>query len=69
MNRVYSMPKAKAQQLLKLAKEQVSLGVYAVEKDKIIELRNDKCKSVTQVKSMKRQLKKAGYKVYANGVD
>ncbi len=63
------MPKEKAQQLLNLAKEQVPLGVYAIEKNKILELRNDKCGSVTQLKTMKRQLKKAGYKVYANGVD
>ncbi|MCR5704442.1 MAG: hypothetical protein K6G85_07445 [Eubacterium sp.] len=69
MNRLYQMPKEKAQQLLNLAKEQVPLGVYAIEKNKILELRNDKCGSVTQLKTMKRQLKKAGYKVYANGVD
>lgn len=63
------MTKNQAQNLLKLAKEQVPMGVYAIEKDKILELRNDKCKSVTQVKSLKRQFKKAGFKVYANGVD
>lgn len=40
-----------------------------LEKGKVLELRNDKCKSKTQVKSLKRQFKKAGFKVYANGVD
>ena len=69
MNRVYQMTKNQAQNLLKLAKEQVPMGIYALEKDKILELRNDRCKSKTQVKNLKRQFKKAGFKVYANGVD
>ena len=30
-------------------------------------MRNDRCSSVTQVKNLKRQFKKAGFKVYANG--
>ena len=63
------MTKNQAQNLLKLAKEQVPMGIYALEKDKILELRKDKCNSKTQVKSLKRQFKKAGFKVYANGVD
>ncbi len=67
--KVYQMTKNQAQNLLKLAKEQVPMGIYALEKDKIFELRNDKCNSKTQVKSLKRQFKKAGFKVYANGVD
>lgn len=67
--KVYSMTKNQAQNLLKMAKEQVPMGIYAIEKDKILELRNDKCNSVTKVKSLKRQFKKAGFKVYANGVD
>ena len=45
--------------LLRLASEQVPRGIYALEKDKVIEMRNDKCNSVTQVKSLKRQFKKA----------
>ena len=69
MNRVYQMTKNQAQNLLKIAKEQVPMGIYALEKEKTLELRNDKCKSKTQVKNLKRQFKKAGFKVYANGVD
>lgn len=63
------MTKNQAQNLLKLAKEQVPMGIYALEKDKILELRNDRCQSKTQVKGLKRQFKNAGFKVYANGVD
>ena len=62
--KVYQMSKNKAMNLLRLPR-----GIYALEKDKVIEMRNDKCNSVTQVKSLKRQFKKAGFKVYANGVD
>ena len=63
------MSKNKAMNLLRLASEQVPIGIYALEKDKVIEMRNDKCSSVTQVKKLKRQLKKSGFRVYANGVD
>ncbi len=63
------MSKNKALNLLQLAKEQVPFGIYAIEKDKTLELRNDKCKSITQLKDLKRQFKKAGYRVYANGAD
>ena len=67
--RVYQMSKNKVMNLLRIASEQVPRGIYALEKDKIIEMRNDRCSSVTQVKNLKRQFKKAGFKVYANGVD
>ena len=65
--RVYQMSKNKAMNLLRIASEQVPRDIYALEKDKIIEMRNDRCSSVTQVKNLKRQFKKAGFKVYANG--
>lgn len=65
--RVYQMSKNKAMNLLRIASEQVPRGIYALEKNKIIEMRNDRCSSVTQVKNLKRQFKKAGFKVYANG--
>lgn len=52
--KVYQMSKNKAMNLLRLASEQVPRGIYALEKDKVIEMRNDKCNSVTQVKSLKR---------------
>ena len=67
--KVYQMSKNRAMNLLRWASEQVPRGIYALEKDKVIEMRNDKCSSVTQVKNLKRQFKKAGFKVYANGVD
>lgn len=61
------MNRKEYQGLLEVASEQVPFGIYAIEKKDYAELRCDKCKSVTQLKSLIRQFKAAGYKVYANG--
>jgi len=65
--RTYQMSDAECRGLLKIASEQVPFGVYALEKKGYMELRNDHCKSITQLKSLKRQFKAQGFKVYANG--
>ena len=61
------MPNHKFQQLLKIASEQVPFGIYAVKKNDYAELRNDKAKSMTNLKNMIHDYKAAGYKVYSNG--
>ena len=48
--------------LLKIASEQVPLGIYAVEKQGYAELRCDKCESITQLKKLIRQFKTRGFK-------
>lgn len=53
--------------MLKIAREQVPFGIYAVEKNGYAELRCDKCSSVTQLKNMTRQFKAQGFKVHSNG--
>ena len=68
-NRVYSMNRNEFKGLLEIASEQVPFGIYAIEKKDYAELRADHCKSITQLKSLKRQFKAQGYKVYANGGD
>jgi hypothetical protein len=55
--------------LLKVAKEQVLFGIYALEKADYAELRCDKCDSITQLKELTRQFRKQGFKVYSNGKD
>ena len=65
--RTYQMSDEKYRGLLKIASEQVPFGIYAVEKKGYAELRADHCKSITHLKSLKRQFKAQGYKVYANG--
>ena len=67
MNHLYQMNQKEYQGLLRTASEQVPLGIYAIEKQDYAELRCDKCKSVTQLKSLTRQFKAQGFKVHSNG--
>lgn len=66
MERTYQMSQEEYEGLLKIASEQVPLGIYAVEKQGYAELRCDKCESITQLKKLTRQFKTRGFKVYAN---
>lgn len=66
MKRTYQMSQEEYDGLLEIASEQVPFGIYAVEKQGYAELRNDKCKSITQLKKLIRQFKARGFKVYAN---
>lgn len=49
-----------------MASDLVPFGIYAVEKGDMTELRNDHCKSHTQLKALTRQFKAQGFKVMAN---
>lgn len=66
---MYRMSRKEYQGLLKVASEQVSFGIYAIEKGNYAELRNDKCQSMTKLKEMTRAFKQQGFKVLANGKD
>ena len=66
MNLMYRMSREEYQGLLKVASDQVPFGVYAVEKDGYAELRNDKCRSVTELKALTRGFKSQGFRVLAN---
>lgn len=66
-SKIYKMSSKEYQGLLKVASEQVPFGIYAVEKAEYAELRADHCRSITQLKSLKRQFKVQGFKVYSNG--
>lgn len=68
MDRVYQMSEKEYEGLRKIAKEQVPLGIYAVEKGNYAELRNDRCDSISQAKKLRKTFKQQGYKVYANGI-
>ena len=65
--KIYQMTRKEANGLLSLAKEQVALGIYALEKKNIIQLRCDRL-SVTQTKQMRRTYMNMGFRVYANGL-
>lgn len=66
MNRVYRMSQEEYQGLLKMASDQVPFGVYAIEKKGYAELRNDKCKSMSQLKKLICGFKAQGFKVLSN---
>lgn len=68
-NRVYRMSRKEYQGLLKVAKEQVSFGIYAVEKQDYAELRRDVCESMSKMKELTRQFRQQGFKVLSNGKD
>lgn len=65
-NRMYQMNRKEYEGLLKVAKEQVPFGIYAVEKKGYAELQNLRCKSVTELKNLTRGFKQKGFKVLAN---
>lgn len=65
-NRIYRMSREEYEKLLQIASEQVSFGIYAVEKGNYAELRNDKCDSMTQLKGQTRQFREQGFKVLSN---
>lgn len=48
------------------AKKYVSLGIYAVEKDGVLELKMEAAQSKTQLKRMVREYKEKGFKVWWN---
>ncbi len=63
------MSRKEYQGLLKIAKEQVPFGVYAIEKAGYAELRRDVCESTTKLKEITRQFRQQGFKVRSNGKD
>ena len=66
MNRIYWMSRKEYQGLLQVASEQVPFGIYAVEKKDYAELRNDRCSSATQLKTLTRGFKARGFRVLSN---
>ncbi len=66
-NSIYDMSRQQADKVLKVASEQIPLGVYAIEKDGIVELRNDKCKNKLQLKRLIQEFNVKGFNVYSNG--
>ncbi|NBH61580.1 hypothetical protein D1155_07955 [Anaerotruncus sp. 80] len=66
-NNLYQMSQKEYQGLLQIASEQVSFGIYAIEKKGYAELCNYKCESITELKKLKRNLRSQGFKVRYNG--
>lgn len=69
MGKAYKMSQEEAKKFLEQMSSNVPFGVYAIEKGGIIEMRNDKCKSMSKLKELKRTFKQQGYKLYYNTGD
>lgn len=65
--KVWKVSQQRYESILAVGKEQVPFGIYAIEKDGKAEIRLDHCQSITQLKTLIRQFKSQGFKVYANG--
>lgn len=65
--KTWEVSRKRYESILAIGKEQAPFGVYAVEKDGKAKMRLDHCKSTTQLKTLIRQFKSQGFKVYANG--
>lgn len=60
------MTNQQADKVLKVASQYVPFGIYAVEKDGIIELRKDKCKTLKHLNQLRAGFIKKGVRVYCN---
>lgn len=63
---VYEMGKKQAEGVLEFASEQIPFGIYAVEKDGIIELKKEKCKSKAKLETLIRMFESQGFQVHYN---
>ena len=60
------MSRKECQGLLKMASDEIPFGIYAIEKGNYVELRRDKCSSISKLKELVRNFKANGFKVYMN---
>lgn len=63
---VYEMGKKEYKGVLKVARQQISCGIYAVEKDVICELRKDTFDSKEELKKAVAEYEAKGFKVHYN---
>lgn len=65
-NSVYGMNDAEYEQFMNVAKKQVSMGIYAVEKDGVYELKNERYTDIADLKRVVSDYEGCGFKVYYN---
>lgn len=65
---VYYLKESQAKGVLNSAKKYVDNGIYAVSKDKILELKKEVYSGKSQLKKAINEYKKYGFKVYYNEV-
>lgn len=65
-NHVYDMTRKQSDGVLKVASEQIPFGIYAVEKDGIIELKKEKCRTKAKLQTLIRMFESKGFQVHYN---
>lgn len=65
-NSVYGMNDAEYKQFMNVAKKQVSMGIYAVEKDGVCGLKNERYADIADLKQVVSDYEGCGSKVYYN---
>lgn len=65
-NHVYDMTRKQSDGVLKVASEQIPFGIYAVEKDGIIELKKEKCRTKAKLQTLIRMFESKELKVHYN---
>lgn len=65
-NSVYGMNDTEYKQFMNVAKKQVSMGIYAVEKDGVCELKNERYTDIADLKRVVSDYEGCGFKVYYN---
>lgn len=62
----YEVGEKAAEGILGMAKRYIPRGIYAVEKDGLIELRHDRCPTTESVRELAEEFEGRGFTVYAN---
>lgn len=65
-NHVYDMTRKQSDGVLKVASDQIPFGIYAVEKDGIIELKKEKCITKAKLETLIRMFESKGFQVHYN---
>lgn len=65
---VYRMTGEQTDKLLMVARKRIKSGIYAVEKDGVVELKKEKYKTETGLRNAVRKYEKLGFKVFYNEI-
>lgn len=65
---IYEMTQNQAKKVLKVASKQMGSGIYAVEKDGVIDLKKEKYKTDTGLKAAMNKYRSMGFTVYYNRI-
>ena len=65
---VYRMTREQADKLLGVAKKQMGSGICAVEKDDVVELKKERCRTERGLQNAIDKYQKLGFKVHYNNI-